>query len=168
MISSQLALPPTLRSSSSLATQLPLPPRTRHNPALTSTSNLLRFSRFRTLSVTRGVPPAHAQFSCLLTRRSPKLFRIRTSIKYARNSFRMNTSKTKDLKSIRMNTSKKTGEGVPVAQASACALRSASVWAFPPFDFQLSTVDLFSGWGNEPVLPLLTTHDSLLSRTILP
>lgn len=82
--------------------------------------------------------------------RSHNSFRIHISEKCARNSFRMCTSQTKDLKPPRMNTSEKTGGGgALVAQASACALTRRS---------------------RGPLLPcaLLTTHYSLLSRTILP
>ena len=161
--SSRPALPRLTRSSSPLPPQpplLPLPPRTRHNPAHHSTSKLLRISRFRTVSVTKGVALVHPQFSWLLTGRFPKSFRIRTSIKSVCNSFKMNTSKTQHLKPFRMNTYEKTGRGGLVAQASACALRSRPLVhpeprrACPP---RRTTAALLT-------YPLLTTHSFLVSR----
>ena len=159
--SSRPALPRTTRSSSPLPPQpplLPFPPRTRHNPAHHSTSKLLRISRFRTVSVTKGVPLVHPQFSWLLTRRVPKSFRIRTSIKSARNSFRMNTSKTQHLKPFRMNTYEKTGEGAwwhrlqPVLFAPAPLVHPEPRRTCPP----------------QATAALLTTHYPLLTRFSYP
>jgi hypothetical protein len=136
MISSRPALPRTTRSSSPLPPQpplLPLPPRTRHNPAHHSTSKLLRISRFRTVSVTKGVSLVHPQFSWLLTRCLPKPFRMRTSIKCACNSFRMNTSK-------------KTGEGAwwHEPQHPGCAviqIGSLDSNLHSPYSLRLKTSD---------------------------
>jgi len=160
--SSRPALPRLTRSSSPLPTQpplLPFPPRTRHNPAHHSTSKLLRISRFRTVSVTKGVPLAHPQFSWLLTRRFPKSFRIRTSIKCACNSFRMNTSKTQHLKPFRMNTSKKTRRG-------AWWHRLQPVLFAPAHSFTLSPEGHARRGG--PLLPYSLTPYSLLTRFSYP
>jgi hypothetical protein len=160
--SSRPALPRTTRSSSPLFPPpplLPLPPRTRHNPAHHSTSKLLRISRFRTVSVTKGVTLVHPQFSWLLARRFPKSFRIRTFIKCARNSFRMNTSKTQHLKPFRMNTSKKTGRG-------AWWHRLQPVLFAPAYSFILSPEGPARSGG--PLLPYSLTHYSLLTRFSYP
>ena len=62
--------------------------------------------------------PSSTAVSCKLLAVSslfatPNSFRIRTSVKSARNPFRMSSFKTKDLKLFRMSIYKKTGGGGP-------------------------------------------------------
>src|SRR5580658_1643432 len=61
--------------------------------------------------------PSFSSFSFLPSRSVPKVFRIRTSSKRARNFFRIRTSKTRYLKFFRICSYEKTGGGGPLFQA---------------------------------------------------